>query len=155
VLPAESARYWGGLFLDSHRIATAQDIYSESIRSVLTRWAHDAAAVVVPTWVAASVVTVVALWPAHRLHRLGRDFLGAGVCLVAALPVAPISWNHYWTFVTVPLLVFLGQRPTAPAPVPWPRRRSCWRRTRSPTRRSGASSATTPGTCGWAPGTWC
>ena len=113
VLPGDSARYWGGLVFDVRRVAPLQDIYSESVTSVLTRWSHGAGWVTAVATVLSVLAAGFGVWLARRLHRQGQELLAVLACLVAALLATPVSWNHYWTFVSVPLLVYLGWRAVA------------------------------------------
>jgi alpha-1,2-mannosyltransferase len=106
VLPADAIRYWGGTFLDSSRVGDPQNVRSQSLRSLLVRWAHTTHGVD-PVWLALAVaVAAAALALAVRAHRRGDELLAMCVCATAILLVSPITWQHHWVWM-VPTLVWL------------------------------------------------
>jgi alpha-1,2-mannosyltransferase len=118
-LPGGSARYWGGLFLDSGRVGDPQNVRSQSLRSVLVRWAH-AGHGVEPVWVALSVVVVVgALALAVWAHRRGEELLAVCICASATLLISPITWQHHWVWVLPTLLWTATRAWRARSPALW------------------------------------
>jgi alpha-1,2-mannosyltransferase len=108
-LPADSLRYWGGTFLDSSRVGDPQNVRSQSLRSLLVRWAHTSQGVQ-PMWVAlVAAVAVVALLLALWAHRRGEELLAVCMCATATLLISPITWQHHWVWM-LPLLLWLVQR---------------------------------------------
>lgn len=108
LLPADALRYWGGTFLDSSRVGDPQNVRSQSLRSLLVRWAHTTH--VDPVWlVLALAVAAVALALAVWAHRRGDELLAMCVCATAVLLVSPITWQHHWVWM-VPALVWMVRR---------------------------------------------
>jgi alpha-1,2-mannosyltransferase len=108
-LASDSARYWGGLFLESSRVGDPQNVRSQSLRSVLVRWAHTSQGVE-PVWIALSIAVVVAaLALAVWAHRKGEELLAVCICATATLLISPITWQHHWVWV-LPTLLWLAGR---------------------------------------------
>jgi len=106
VLPADAIRYWRGAFLDTSRVGDPQNVRSQSLRSLLVRWAHTTHGVD-PVWLALAVaVAAAALALAVWAHRRGDELLAMCVCATAILLVSPITWQHHWVWM-VPTLVWL------------------------------------------------
>lgn len=106
LLPADALRYWGGTFLDSSRVGDPQNVRSQSLRSLLVRWAHTTNGVE-PVWlVLAVVVAAAALALALWAHRRGDELLAMCVCATAVLLIEPITWQHHWVWM-VPTLIWL------------------------------------------------
>jgi alpha-1,2-mannosyltransferase len=106
LLPTDALRYWGGTFLDSSRVGDPQNVRSQSLRSLLVRWAHTTHGVD-PVWIALAVaVAAAALVLAVWAHRRGDELLAMCVCATAILLVSPITWQHHWVWM-VPTLVWL------------------------------------------------
>jgi alpha-1,2-mannosyltransferase len=109
VLPADAIRYWGGTFLDTSRVGDPQNVRSQSLRSLLVRWAHTSQGIA-PAWVVLAVaVAVTALLLAVWAHRRGDELLAVCLTATATLLVSPITWQHHWTWV-VPALIWLARR---------------------------------------------
>lgn len=109
VLPGDSIRYWGGTFLDSSRVGDPQNVRSQSLRSLLVRWAHTTYGIA-PLWlVLAVLLAAAALALAVWAHRRGDDLLAICVCADAVLLVSPITWQHHWVWM-VPTLLWLARR---------------------------------------------
>jgi alpha-1,2-mannosyltransferase len=106
LLPADALRYWGGTFLDSSRVGDPQNVRSQSLRSLLVRWAHTAHGVDAVWLVLAAAVAAAALALAVWAHRRGDELLAMCVCATAVLLVSPITWQHHWVWM-VPTLVWL------------------------------------------------
>jgi alpha-1,2-mannosyltransferase len=108
-LTADSARYWGGLFLQSGRVGDPQNVRSQSLRSLVVRWAHTSQGIE-PIWIALSVAVVVAaLALAVRAHRRGDELLATCLCASATLLISPITWQHHWVWL-LPTLLWLAAR---------------------------------------------
>nr|MDT0659133.1 glycosyltransferase 87 family protein [Micromonospora sp. DSM 115978] len=108
LMPADAARYWGGLVLHSSRAGGVWDTPNQSIAGALSRgvsstqFAH--------WWLAVlAVLAVAGLAVAYYMHRHGSDFLGFSAAAITGLLVSPVSWEHHWVYV-IPLLVWLAVR---------------------------------------------
>ncbi|MBB0242802.1 DUF2029 domain-containing protein [Streptomyces alkaliphilus] len=106
LLPADAARYWGGLVLHSSRAGGVFDTPNQSLAGALARVMsgeqYDA------WWLL--VMAVVGLWGmgvALFAFRRGADFLGFSATAVTGLLISPVSWEHHWVYV-IPLLVWLA-----------------------------------------------
>jgi alpha-1,2-mannosyltransferase len=108
-LPGDAIRYWGGTFLDTSRVGQPQNVRSQSLRSVLVRWAHTTNGIV-PAWVLlAAAVVVAALVLAVWAHRRGDELLAICLCAMAMLLVSPITWQHHWVWM-IPALIWVARR---------------------------------------------
>lgn len=104
VLPRDSAKYWGGAFIESSRVGNADSTGNQSIAGLLARTAHAHTAPTLP-WIALSgLVTVAGLLLARWAHRQGEELLAVTIVGITGLLVSPMSWTHHWVW-TVPLLV--------------------------------------------------
>jgi alpha-1,2-mannosyltransferase len=109
LLPGDALRYWGGTFLDTSRVGDPQNVRSQSLRSLLVRWAHTAQGVE-PVWIVlAAAVAAAALALAVWAHRRGDELLAMCVCATAVLLVSPITWQHHWVWM-VPTLAWLARQ---------------------------------------------
>ncbi len=99
VLPGESARYWGGLFLDNSRIGLVPFPGNQSLRGALARLAHAEAPPSALWFLVAAVVGCLGLATAVVLYRRGDDLAGVAVCGLTGLLVSPISWTHHWVWI--------------------------------------------------------
>ena len=108
-LPADSIRYWGGIFLDSSRVGDPQNVRSQSLRSLLVRWLHTTSGID-PAWILLSgLVATAALALAVWAHRQGQELLAVCISATGALLISPITWQHHWVWI-VPLLLWLAGR---------------------------------------------
>ena len=106
--PASTVRYWGGLFIASNRVGDPQNVRSQSLQSLFTRWSHGAN--VEPALaIAILVVAAVALYFALRAHRGGDELLAVCMCGLATNLMTPITWQHHWVWL-VPVLIWLAGR---------------------------------------------
>ncbi|HEX6343726.1 glycosyltransferase 87 family protein [Umezawaea sp.] len=106
VLPSDTLKYWGGVFVDADRVAITQHRFQQSLRGVVARVAHSTDTTLV--WACLAVVlAVLGLVLAVRLWRRGQDQWGVLVTAGVGLVVSPVSWEHHWVWV-VPGLVFLA-----------------------------------------------
>jgi alpha-1,2-mannosyltransferase len=109
LLPGDALRYWGGTFLDSSRVGDPQNVRSQSLRSLLVRWAHTTHGVD-PVWLVLAVaVAAAALVLAVWAHRREDELLAMCVCATAVLLVSPITWQHHWVWM-VPALIWMVRR---------------------------------------------
>jgi alpha-1,2-mannosyltransferase len=112
VLPGSSARYWGGLFLDSGRVTGRADAgggpADQSLRGALIRL--DPALGADHRWVPiVAVVALAGLALAVRAGRRGDEGTGFALCAITGLLASPISWTHHWA-LAVPALLVLAVR---------------------------------------------
>ncbi len=103
VAPASSARYWGELVMDPHRVGRIENSSNQTIRGVLARLMHTRDVYI--EWLAVAVIVgaaglAVAVWADRRGQRL----LGVLVCALTGLLVSPISWSHHWVWI-VPIAI--------------------------------------------------
>lgn len=109
LLPEDSRRYWGGVFLKSDRIGDELlHPSNQSLRGGLARLLGEHPS----TWLwlpLAGAVGVAGLWVAATLHRVGERLLAVTVVGLTAPVVSPFSWTHHWVWV-VPLVVWLVDR---------------------------------------------
>lgn len=109
VLPTDAIRYWAGVVLDTSRVGDPQNVRSQSLRSVLVRWAHTTQGIE-PWWILLSAaLAIAALLLAVWAHRRGEELLAICVCAAATLLISPITWQHHWVWM-VPILLWLVQR---------------------------------------------
>jgi alpha-1,2-mannosyltransferase len=108
VMPATAVSYWDGAFLDSSRIGYVQDLNSQSLRSILVRWAHTSN--VEALWIVLAVVVAAAgLGLAVWASRRGQELLAVSVCGLVTLMVSPITWPHHWVWI-LPLSLWLARQ---------------------------------------------
>ncbi|WBB79868.1 glycosyltransferase 87 family protein [Micromonospora sp. WMMD882] len=108
LMPADAARYWGGLVLHSSRAGGVWDTPNQSVAGALAR-AVDSTQFA-SWWLGVlAVLAVVGLAVARYVHRHGSDFLGFSAAAITGLLVSPVSWEHHWVYV-IPLLVWLAVR---------------------------------------------
>ncbi|MEU7478166.1 glycosyltransferase 87 family protein [Lentzea sp. NPDC042327] len=106
VAPGDSARYWGGLVLESSRVADVYVTPNQSLPGALARALGTVG--FDRSWLPVlALVAVCGLAVARSAHRRGSDFLGFSAAAVTSLLVSPVSWEHHWVWV-VPLLVWLA-----------------------------------------------
>jgi alpha-1,2-mannosyltransferase len=104
VLPASSARYWGGMFLNPGHIGQVQDVENQSLLGAMARTFGTAD--LRPVWlVAAALIAVAGLTLAVRARREGDEATGFALCAVTGLLVSPISWSHHWVLAIPALLL--------------------------------------------------
>ncbi|MFG3684805.1 glycosyltransferase 87 family protein [Micromonospora sp. NPDC047740] len=108
LLPAASATYWGGAFLDSSRTRPpGEEAFGSSVRgAVLTLLPGPTQ----PAWLPASVmVGVVGLTVTVWASRRGEELTGILACAVTGLLISPVTWYAHWVWC-VPLLALLAAR---------------------------------------------
>ena len=102
VLPASSAHYWGGMFLNPNHIGQVQDVENQSLMGAMARTfgtAHPGSA-----WLVMAVLIAAAgLMLAARAQRCGSEATGFVLCAITGLLVSPISWSHHWV-LAIPAL---------------------------------------------------
>ncbi|HEY2443083.1 MAG TPA: glycosyltransferase 87 family protein [Streptosporangiaceae bacterium] len=136
VLPASSARYWGGMFLSPGHISPVSDPQNQSLQGALARTLHTASPA--HLWLPLAIVVALAgLMLAARAQRRGDEALGFALCAVTGLLISPISWTHHWV-IAVPALLLAAT--------------ALYRdRTRSRrARRLGLAAIAAPAVIGWA-----
>ncbi|MBV9416260.1 MAG: DUF2029 domain-containing protein [Solirubrobacterales bacterium] len=107
LLPGDSQRFWGGLFLDSHRVGGCCAPVNRSLRGAILRLAPSADSGLV---LGIAIVTgIVGVTLAVLASRRGDDAMGFSRCAITGLLVSPVSWTHHWT-LAVPALLVLGAR---------------------------------------------
>ncbi|MFD9701065.1 glycosyltransferase 87 family protein [Lentzea sp. NPDC059081] len=106
VAPGDSLEYWGGLVLESSRVA---DVFVTPNQSLSGAMARALGTVGFDRWwlVVLAAVALAGLAVARFAHRRGSDFLGFCAAAVTSLLVSPVSWEHHWVWV-IPLLVWLA-----------------------------------------------
>lgn len=103
IAPDSSARYWGELVKDPHRVGRVENSSNQTIRGVLARLMHTRDVDI--EWLAVAVIIgaaglAVAVWADRRGQRL----LGVLACALTGLLVSPISWSHHWVWI-VPIAI--------------------------------------------------
>lgn len=111
LLPRESLRYWGGLFLDDARVGAVQLPGNQSLRGILVRLTHEMPPpgpiwIVLAGAVAAGGLALAATLARARPGDRRYDLAGMCVSALTGLLVSPISWTHHWVW-TVPGVVLL------------------------------------------------
>ncbi|HEX7301267.1 glycosyltransferase 87 family protein [Lentzea sp.] len=104
--PADSLEYWGGLVVQSSRVADVFVTPNQSLSGAMARALGTAG---FDRWwlVVLAAVALAGLAVARCAHRRGSDFLGFSAAAVTSLLVSPVSWEHHWVWV-IPLLVWLA-----------------------------------------------
>ncbi len=106
-LPEDSAKYWGGAFLDSRRVASVAEVDYFGNQSL-----HGLAARALPgdgdwLWLLLAIPMLLAgLALAVLIQRRGQELLGMLVVAFTGVLVSPIAWTHHWVWV-LPLLIFV------------------------------------------------
>ena len=109
LLPDDSRDYWGGAFMDTHRVdGQGTNFFNQSLRGVLGflpgSWPTT------PVWLAlCAVVGAGGLLIAARTAKKAGEPAGITLCAIVSLLVSPVSWPHHWVWC-VPLLVLWAQR---------------------------------------------
>lgn len=104
--PQDSSAYWGGVFFESERVGDARNLANQSVRGMLARTLHTDTPSRALWLVVVTVVAVVGLGLAARVGRQGHEVLGAALCGLTGVAIAPHSWSHHWVWA-VPLAVHL------------------------------------------------
>lgn len=94
VLPAATARYFGGLLWESDRPGTLAYPGNQSLRGLVERL-HPGSGLV---WLAIAGVVLATAFVAVRRHR-ADPWLALTIAAVAGLLVSPVSWTHHWVWV--------------------------------------------------------
>ncbi len=96
--PADSLRYWNGLFLSSSRTGTVADAANQSLTGLITRLTGTQH--LAPAWLAVDgLVAIVGLGLAARAGRRGERGVGFAICALTSLLVSPVSWTHHWVLM--------------------------------------------------------
>ena len=105
LIPADSAEFWGGEFIDPHRVGRIENAANQTLRGALARLEHS---VNVEVWwlATAAIVGLVAMGLAVRAGRRGDDVQGFSLCALSGLLISPISWSHHWVLIIPALLLF-------------------------------------------------
>lgn len=104
VIPADSVKYWTGVFTDSSRVGNADSTGNQSIDGLLARELHAQKPPML-LWVALSALVAVAgLLLARWAHRNSEELLAVTLVGLTGTLVSPMSWTHHWVW-TIPLLV--------------------------------------------------
>ncbi|AUH44953.1 hypothetical protein CXR04_17035 [Streptomyces sp. CMB-StM0423] len=110
VVPEDSRRFWGGLFLSANRVGRADDPANQSLRGVLARLLHTTdpgtwwLPVAALTLAAGLAVTTAAALAGPRLES--STAWTAVCCAMTALLISPVTWSHHWVWC-VPVIVLL------------------------------------------------
>ncbi|MFB9906017.1 glycosyltransferase 87 family protein [Allokutzneria oryzae] len=106
VLPHDSTRYWGGVFLSSNRIGGSASTSNQSISGMLARFGVTGGTMTTLWLVLAGIAGALGMWLAAWAYRRGEDLLAVTVVGLTGTTVSPFSWEHHWVWF-VPLLVYL------------------------------------------------
>lgn len=106
VLPLDSLRYWGGVFIKSNRVGDTASVSNQSISGMLARFTGAREAISLTWLLLALAVGVLGLGMAVWARRRGHELLAVSLVGLTATVVSPFSWEHHWVWV-LPLLVFL------------------------------------------------
>jgi alpha-1,2-mannosyltransferase len=117
LLPGDSREYWGGAFIDSHRVGRIENAANQTLHGAYARVLHSLS--VQGVWLGTAAVVAVA--GMALAVAAGRSAGGAGrsaagrprdeawgfsLCALTGLLVSPISWSHHWTLAVSALLLF-------------------------------------------------
>ncbi|MFF0726150.1 glycosyltransferase 87 family protein [Streptomyces sp. NPDC004134] len=122
VVPEDSRRFWGGLFLSANRVGRADDPANQSLRGVMARLLHTTdpgtwwLPVAALTLAAGLAVTTAAALAGPRLES--STAWTAVCCAMTALLISPVTWSHHWVWC-VPLIVLLGSQAWRRVGVRW------------------------------------
>jgi alpha-1,2-mannosyltransferase len=108
--PTAALGYWTNLG-DSSAFGNTIGRWNQSLVYGLSRVTGDPHLYFIPL---AVFVLIVAVVTAARLFALRRDLAGWGVLAAAALVASPISWNHHWVLMAVPMAAMLAMAGTSP-----------------------------------------
>jgi len=109
VLPADSSRYWSGIFADSGRVGDRLNSGNQSLYGLLGHLGLTGAVLTTCWLLCAALVGYFGSRAAIRSYRRADELGGVLVCALTALLVSPISWIHHWVWMT-PLLAWLLAR---------------------------------------------
>jgi alpha-1,2-mannosyltransferase len=104
VMPASSAHFWNGTFLNPGRISPVQNPENQSLSGALARTLHT----VNPghIWLPlAVIVALIGLALATYAQRHGDEAAGFSLCAITGLLVSPISWTHHWVIAVPAVLI--------------------------------------------------
>jgi alpha-1,2-mannosyltransferase len=115
LLPADSALFWGKLWLDPGHVSGVPYAGNQSLYGAATRLLGGTDQAGLPWLLAAVLVGAGGLAVAAATHRAGHELAGIGLCGLTGLLISPISWNHHWVWVlpgTVVAVAAAVRRPT-------------------------------------------
>jgi alpha-1,2-mannosyltransferase len=115
LLPADSAQFWGKLWLDPGHVGGVPYAGNQSLYAALTRLLGGTHQAGLPWVLAAVLVGAGGLAVAAATHRAGQELAGIALCGLTGLLISPISWNHHWVWVlpgTVVAVTAAARRPT-------------------------------------------
>jgi alpha-1,2-mannosyltransferase len=107
LLPGDSQRFWGGLFLDSQRVGGCCVPANQSLRGAIL--GIDPSFGSAPLLGVALIIGIIGVTVAVLAGRRGDEAMGFSRCAITGLLVSPVSWTHHWT-LAVPALLLLGVR---------------------------------------------
>jgi alpha-1,2-mannosyltransferase len=104
-IPGDSAEFWGGAFIDPHRVGRIENAANQTLRGAYARLEHS---VNVEIWwlATAAIVGLVGMLLAVRAGRRGDDVQGFSLCALGGLLISPISWSHHWVLIIPALMLF-------------------------------------------------
>jgi alpha-1,2-mannosyltransferase len=104
VMPASSAHYWDGTFLNPGHISPVQNTENQSLMGALARTLHTPN--VGQLWLPVAIALAVAgLGLARSAQRRGDEAVGFCLCAITGLLISPISWTHHWVIAVPGLLI--------------------------------------------------
>ncbi len=111
ITPGDAARYWGGEFLDSKRVASVVGVGylgNQSLHGFAARLTGDDNTLL---WLPLALLVLVGgMLVATLTHQRGQELLAVLLVAITALLITPVAWSHHWVWV-VPLLIFAWSAP--------------------------------------------
>ncbi|SEG88312.1 alpha-1,2-mannosyltransferase [Saccharopolyspora kobensis] len=104
IAPEDSARYWGGTFLDNTRFSETDGSGNLSINGLIARLVGVGDAQRVVWLICAIAVVALGIGLAAVARARGHELFGLTLCGLTATAVSPFSWSHHWVWIA-PLAV--------------------------------------------------